>query len=89
MLFARIQNHRKNVIILTYYTERIYGGKRRRVVFWSRNAIDIFYTLREYTAEKDDELSFGQGMPLKVIQKSKSGWWTVRYAGVYLKVLSL
>ena len=50
---------------------------------------DIFYTLREYTAEKDDELSFGQGMPLKVIQKSKSGWWTVRYAGVYLKVLSL
>lgn len=39
---------------------------------------EIFYTLREYSAQGDDELSFGQGMPLKVLHKSKSGWWTVR-----------
>ena len=49
---------------------------------------EIFYTLREYTAQKDDELSFGQGMPLKVLHKSKSGWWTVRCVFVF-ELLSL
>ena len=49
---------------------------------------EIFYTLRDYTAQKDDELSFGLGMPLKVLHKSRSGWWTVRYV-IFLCLHSL
>ena len=50
---------------------------------------EIFYTLREYSGERDDEVSFGEGMPLRVLHKSKSGWWTVRYTTYAIKTFCM
>ena len=50
---------------------------------------EIFYTLREYSGERDDEVSFGEGMPLRVLHKSKSGWWTVRYTTYTIKTFCM
>ncbi len=35
-------------------------------------------SLEEYKAEEDDEISFGKGVTVDVLQKRLDGWWLVK-----------
>jgi len=37
-----------------------------------------YYSKEEYVARMEDEVSFPEGVTIEVINKSISGWWTVR-----------
>ena len=39
---------------------------------------ETFITTSAHTAEKDDEMSFEQGVTVEVVQKNLDGWWLIR-----------
>lgn len=39
-----------------------------------------YITTQEYKAENSDEISFGAGVTVEVLQKNFEGWWLIRYA---------
>ena len=44
----------------------------------SSENIEKYYTVDNYQAEEEDEISFQKGITLDVLQKSLDGWWVVK-----------
>lgn len=40
--------------------------------------IERYYTVDNYQAEEEDEVSFKRGITVDVLQKSLDGWWVVK-----------
>ena len=41
-------------------------------------AVEKYYTVDNYQAEEEDEISFKRGVTVEVLQKSLDGWWVVK-----------
>lgn len=39
---------------------------------------ESYKTVASYTAEEEDEISFGSSMTVEVLQKSLTGWWLIK-----------
>ena len=48
------------------------------------NAADVeqYYSVDNYTAEEEDEISFKKGVVVDVLKKSLDGWWVVKLDSV-------
>ena len=46
---------------------------------FSRPGIQKYYSVEDYEADEDDEISFTKGEVLTVMQKRLDGWWLVEY----------
>lgn len=40
--------------------------------------MEKYYTVDDYQAEEEDEISFKRGLTVEVLQKSLDGWWVVK-----------
>ncbi len=40
--------------------------------------IEHYYTVDNYRAEEEDEISFKKGVVVDVLKKSLNGWWVVK-----------
>lgn len=40
--------------------------------------MEKYYSVDNYTAEEEDEISFEKGVVVEVLQKSLDGWWVVK-----------
>ena len=47
-----------------------------------KDNIEHYYSVNDYKAEEDDEISFKKGVVVDVLKKSLDGWWVVKLGSV-------
>ena len=58
--------------------ERGGGGREINFCSFSAENAEKYYSVDDYEAEEEDEVSFKRGVKMDVLQKSLDGWWVVK-----------